>query len=167
MEQQYSNFYPYSQGNSKPRSRTTDTIPNWSQNLVIPVTAGLDMTRTGSDDSAYYSAATEFLDDGYHQKRSPPEMFYTASSPTFYSKEPSPGQRFLPSAYSPPLESFTLKRSHSLRETPSSLRWAPDGSFLTYYKFKIPRGKEPYFELREGYYGTHEYPEKVFLDPPS
>ena len=166
MDQQHSSYYSYPRGDSKPRIQPTRYRADWE---ATQDPAGLDMTRNGSKDSAYYSASTECSDDAYYQKHSPNAMSYTAGSPTFYETDPLPTHQYLQPSYfesSPTLERSNSERGHLSRVTPSSLGWTSDARFLNFYKFIVPKGGEAHFELVEGYWGQYDIPEKVFLDSP-
>jgi len=50
------------------------------------------------------------------------------------------------------------------RHTPSSLGWPPGTDFVKLYKFFVPKGKLPYFQLQERYTPTSQTPQRVHLD---
>lgn len=53
------------------------------------------------------------------------------------------------------------------RPTLTSLGWSPRSPFLEIYKFVVERGgRDPYFQLLDGYAITEQTPARVFLDPP-
>ena len=65
-----------------------------------------------------------------------------------------------------------LQRSVSARSgppiyTPSFLGWQPDTLPLDLYRLMVPKGKEPYFELKPECAATLETPERVYLDSPT
>lgn len=65
------------------------------------------------------------------------------------------------------LERSLSSHSNSMKATPSSLGWAPESELLRLYKFIVPKGKEPYLELLQGYQICFNVPQRVYLDPPS
>lgn len=165
MAQQYSTHYSYSQGNSQPRSQPTTYPTDW---LATEVPTASDMARKISNDSAYYSAFSEGSEDAY-QNRSPATMSYGAVSPIYYeddhlSTQQHPQPSHLKSSST--LERSNSEWSYSSHATPLSLGWSPDAIPLNSYKFVVPKGKEPYFQLRDGHWVTLATPQKVFLDSP-
>jgi hypothetical protein len=56
--------------------------------------------------------------------------------------------------------------AENVRHTPSSLRWTQGTDLLNLYKFIVPKGKLPYFELLETFTPTYDTPTRVFLDEP-
>ncbi|KAE8453999.1 hypothetical protein EG329_007775 [Mollisiaceae sp. DMI_Dod_QoI] len=52
------------------------------------------------------------------------------------------------------------------RPTPTSLEWVKNSQLLNLYKLVVPKGKDPYFQLLEGYAVSYQTPQRVFLDRP-
>jgi hypothetical protein len=50
------------------------------------------------------------------------------------------------------------------RHTPSSLGWPRGTDLVKLYKFIVPKGKLPYFQLQERFIPTYETPQRVYLD---
>jgi hypothetical protein len=50
------------------------------------------------------------------------------------------------------------------RHTPSSLGWPRGTELVKLYKFIVPKGKSPYFQLQERFTPTYETPQRVHLD---
>jgi hypothetical protein len=59
-----------------------------------------------------------------------------------------------------------FKQPESVRHTPSSLGWPPGTKLVNVYKFVVPKGKPPYFDLLEKFAPTYETPARVYLDEP-
>ncbi len=65
-----------------------------------------------------------------------------------------------PLSYNEPLPVETTK------PTPKSLGWTLVAETLKLYRFIVPKGKEPYFELLPNLQVTAQNPERVYLDEP-
>ncbi|KUJ23251.1 uncharacterized protein LY89DRAFT_177184 [Mollisia scopiformis] len=52
------------------------------------------------------------------------------------------------------------------RMTVQTLGWTADTQLLKLYKFNVPVGQEPYFDLRPQWPVSPETPQRVYLDPP-
>lgn len=137
---------------SKARPITEDQKYSYASFADFPLESAAGTKGYGSDDDACYSVSPEGSDDICYPKDS---ISFGAGSPTFYEYNLPAYQHHPPS-----------KQSYSSRATPSSLGWTSDTTFLNFYKFVVPKGKEPYFELLKGCYIPLDTPEKVFLDPP-
>ena len=166
MAQQTSFYYSSHRDDSKPRTFPNNNYTNWQSQTAT----GQDMTRHLSNDSAYYSTISQNSDDAYFSKQSPTTMSFGAGSPHLYDDDNFSTPQYRHPQYlesSPPLERSNSNRSSSSRATPSSLGWPRDASMLGYYKFVIPKGKEPYFELLPPFFVSPGTPERVYLDSPT
>ncbi|KAG0651984.1 hypothetical protein D0Z07_1164 [Hyphodiscus hymeniophilus] len=164
MAQQHSVLYPHSQGNSTPRILPTEFSAGWSPNL-IPA----EMARNGSKDSAYWSAGTEASDE-YYQKPSPSAtVAYSTGSPALCETDSLFGQQYEQNTYQDEAPIFTRSNSTGSnfpRTTLSDLTLTEE-SLMNFYKFVIPKGNEPYFELVvPAYWDPYNMPGKVYLDSP-
>lgn len=165
MAEQYSTYFSFSKGNSQPRSQS-NYATDWPTNEVPTAS---DMARKISNDSAYYSATSEVPEEAYYSKRSPATMSFGAESPMHYEDDHLSPQLYLQPAYlksSPIPDRSNSQWRHSSHATPSSLGWSSDAIPLNLYKFVIPKGKEPFFQLRDSSWATFKTPEKVVLDSP-
>jgi hypothetical protein len=163
MAQRNSTCYSSQWEDSKPRAPRNDSYRNWQSQPL----AGQNMTRNGSNDSAYCSAVSQHSDEVFFSNPSPIAAMSAGGSPTFQPDNFSTPQ-YLQSQYfesSSPLERSNSDRSTSSRATPSSLGWI-DNNLLKVYKFVVQKGKEPYFELLPGCYVTTDTPARVYLDNP-
>lgn len=77
---------------------------------------------------------------------------------------PIPGSQGYQSPITQP-SSFTETTIDS-RPTPTSLAWGKDTPLLQIYNFVVEKGKEPHFQLMDGYDVTPQTPMRVFLDYP-
>jgi hypothetical protein len=138
-----------------------DFAPNWQ---------AIDMTRNESHDSAYFSTASENCDNAYYQTPSPAAMSFVNWPPVCYGNDQVSAQQCVHPQYlesSPSGATNKPEPESSPRETPSSLGWTRDEKlFKPFYKFVIPKGKPPYFQLLGDRYFAPCTPEKVFLDSP-
>ena len=122
----------------------------------------------GSNDSAYYSVVSQLSEDVHFPERSL-AMSYSAGSPVplcegdNLSNTQYYNRQYLES--NPPLQDSDSDRGNLYRPTPTSLKWL-DTDLLSLYKFVVPKGKEPYFELLPSYFVSSETPEIVYLDHP-
>ena len=57
-----------------------------------------------------------------------------------------------------------FQQTESVRHTPSSLGWSQGTELVKLYKFIVPKGKLPYFELLEKWTPTYNTPTRVYLD---
>lgn len=77
------------------------------------------------------------------------------------------------STYSLPSHSYNssignFQQTDNVRNTPTSLEWGIRGADLVkLYKFIVPKGKSPYFELLGKWTPTYETPILVHLDEPT
>ena len=170
MELQNRNYFLLRQGSSWPGTLPTDYPTDWR---ATQPQAGSDMARNGSNDSAYYSARTEYSDETFSQEHSPGSLSHNASSPSPYKIDTISAQQYLQQPQYSDLEPsqrlsrFSSERDPLIRPTLSALGWTPESNYLQSYKFVIPKGREPYFKLLyEGYPSRNDMPEKVFLDVP-
>jgi len=60
--------------------------------------------------------------------------------------------------------SDNISTSGSIRPTPTSLGWSRPSELVKLYNFVVPKGKEPYLQLKDNWTPTYETPTKVFLD---
>jgi hypothetical protein len=58
----------------------------------------------------------------------------------------------------------SFQQTENVRHTPSSLGWSQGTELVKLYKFIVPKGKMPYFQLRENWTPTYETPARVYLD---
>jgi hypothetical protein len=57
-----------------------------------------------------------------------------------------------------------FQQPEAVRHTPSSLGWSQATELVKLYKFILPKGKLPYFELLEKFTPTYETSDRVYLD---
>jgi hypothetical protein len=166
MAQQNSTYYSILKGNSQPRTQSI----GYSTDLPAKeIPRASEMARKISNDSAYYSAVSEVSEEPYYSKQSRATMSFGAESPIYYENDHMSAQQYLQPSYLKPstiLERSNSEWSHSSHATPSSLRWSPDAIPLHLYKFVIPKGKDPFFQLRDSSWASSNTPDKVFLDSP-
>jgi hypothetical protein len=77
--------------------------------------------------------------------------------PLEYESNPLPPQQYDSSFYYP-------QQTENARHTPTSLGWPRGTDFVKLYKFIVPKGKLPYFQLQERFTPTYETPQRVYLD---
>jgi hypothetical protein len=58
----------------------------------------------------------------------------------------------------------SFQQTENVRHTPSSLGWSQGTELVKLYRFIVPKGKMPYFQLRETWTPTLETPARVYLD---
>ena len=58
----------------------------------------------------------------------------------------------------------SFQQTENVRHTPSSLGWSQGTELVKLYRFIVPKGKMPYFQLLEKWTPTYETPPRVYLD---
>jgi hypothetical protein len=58
----------------------------------------------------------------------------------------------------------SFRQTENVRHTPSSLGWCKGTELVKLYKFIVPKGKLPYFQLLETWTPTYETPARVYLN---
>jgi hypothetical protein len=58
----------------------------------------------------------------------------------------------------------SFQQTENVRHTPSSLGWSQDTELVKLYRFIVPKGKMPYFQLLEKWTPTYQTPTRVYLN---
>jgi hypothetical protein len=136
---------------------------NKLEHVAVPKTAFWYAFSTLASESASYTAPSwrnSSLGDFLQTENAK----YTLASPGWDRKiYPSGLQNYsIPPHHHRPSFDY-LQESKSVRNGPSSLRWTPGTDFVKLYKFIMPKGKSPDFELQEKWTPAFGTPLKVYL----
>lgn len=140
---------------SLPRSEPVYSVPP----LMPRSRRSIDSNASGETNHPFYYSETTFADDSY-------SSFSTDSTLSCGANSLRPDglyPQYLPESDALDLNPRTT--SQKIRPTPSSLGWS-DSSFLVLYKFVVPKGREPFFDLLSGNFATADTPTTVYLDFP-
>jgi hypothetical protein len=122
----------------------------------------IENAAVSKPDSWYapYTSTNEFV-------TSPAASLYNWSSDYFQQSgscfdSSAPANEFMTSH---PYDCSSFQQTDNMRHTPNSLEWGTKGiDFVRLYKFIVPKGKQPYFQLLDEWTPTYETPLKVYLD---
>lgn len=152
---------------SKPGQYLDQNMPYLSSTMV-PTMGGWAMNRNYSDQS---STSTQSRSSGDFSSVSSgsPSMSYDLRTPQslqYCDDDYSQNQEYdNHTVSSSSIEKNFSVLSSSVKSTPSTLGWSSKAEQLSLYKFIVPKGKEPYFELLPGYQVCYNTPHQIFLDP--
>ncbi len=148
---------------------------DWSKYYLSPVsssTAG--DTQSYSSSGRYYDtpgsssmSRTSYDSSGSFDILTPSTPPYQSSMYSLPSSMALSGMNLYPQYGSMTGNSLemALEKDPEIRHTPSTLGWTRGTELIKLYKFKVPKGNEPYFELLSQWIPVENTPAKVYLDP--